>query len=94
MPTEHEWLQRDIAEVRQVMEGNQSTFSPLSDLTDLDRHNYVAVVTDLVWRIYYDVIAIELLLREKIPDTLLAVERTTLEALTTLSYLLSSVPFS
>lgn len=87
MQTQQDLLRTDIAEVRRVLEENPAAFNAMFDLTDLNRQNFVSVVADLAWRIYYDVIAVDVLLREEIPDALLAVQRTTLEALATLSYL-------
>lgn len=87
MPTELEALESDLAQVREAISTNPDALRPLTDLSDLSRQNYRAIVVDLGWRVIHHALGAVELLRNELHEPLTVVQRAIWEALVTLSYL-------
>lgn len=85
--TQLELLEADLTETQRLINENIEVFRVLGDLTDLTHQNYLSVVVDLRWRVLYHVLGVRELIKEKLWDPLIVVQRAIFETIATLSYL-------
>src|SRR4051812_12943654 len=92
--TQLQWLAEDTVEIRRLLDSAMPSFLPrLGDATDPDRHAKYLVVGDLVWRIWYLAMGIELLLVQELYSPANALARALWEALATIGYLVKHSNF-
>ena len=92
--TQVEWLAEDIPEMRRLVDFALPWFLPLlTDRTDPERTAKYLVTADLVWRIWYLGIAIQVLLAQELYSPANALTRSLWEAMATLAYLVKHPKF-
>lgn len=92
--TQVEWLAEDIPEMRRLVDFALPSFLPLlTDRTDPERTAKYLVTADLVWRIWYLAIAIQVLLAQELYSPANVLTRSLWEAMATLAYLVKHPKF-